>query len=663
MIPKPSRRQLALAAAAILLFGAVAAAVTLSAPVSGEVTLSASDGPAVTLVGDTDADLRTPIESANTVNWTTAAGNATFSSDSDTSLRIQTSDLEGTWTNATQIDASSADLTINPADKEAVTVGGNVTDVAYRGDLSLDDDVVAVAYSASGNGTITLRGLEADREFTAATTDGEVVDSGTTSGSGTVTLSVDSATDEQVVLFSNSAPQIDNSSATPSDGEELTNEETTLSVNVSDATFGTAQGDEVTATFRVDGEVVGTDTRSSNGTVSTTAVIGGGNQTWSVTVEDSYGATITSATFEFKSPTTLDIRAVEDPDSLIGANGTITVTFFASDGTSVIEKKSDNGAIDLSDPEFNASKKFIVSADVDGYHDRTIILDSLYEQSAIYLLNESTSSVSVEFLLDDATGRFSGSSNTELIIQRSLTVNNSTSWRTVIGDEISASREAPTTLEQDSRYRLIVRNDEEQRVLGQYVATSDEPNEVLPIGEVDIEGEIYSGVAMGATLQEDSETTALRYIFRDLNGSAEMLSVEFRNESNGEVIYTANTTDPPSTVVDTVPLKNISMDEQYVLKWSAEMADSDTRSNEIYLGSVPEVGCLGLASGVCQMGGYLAILMTFGLVAIKDPAGGVIGASIVASGLAIAGVVPVGGIQLGLAFGLGIVMHVGGVGR
>jgi hypothetical protein len=141
------RTQLALVAFGIFL--------SVAAPVIGYMALDdgkdvgqnvefdKANGPRVTFGESVNITNENPWNKSNTIvldPW------GEFYSPGDTTVRV--TQFNGTWTNTTDINATAANLTLRPNDKPELTVGGGVTGVNYRDDITLDDDQVALEYSA-----------------------------------------------------------------------------------------------------------------------------------------------------------------------------------------------------------------------------------------------------------------------------------------------------------------------------------------------------------------------------------------------------------------------------------------------------------------------------------------------------------------------------------
>lgn len=117
----------------------------------------------------------------------TETGTATVSGNGSLDL----DPVEGTWTNGTNVSINTS-ITIDPDDKPAITVADNLTDIAYREEMTVGDGDVDFVYGGplGTNSTITLRGLRANARIYAIDTHtgnrlSEIVE---TSSNGTATF-------------------------------------------------------------------------------------------------------------------------------------------------------------------------------------------------------------------------------------------------------------------------------------------------------------------------------------------------------------------------------------------------------------------------------------------------------------------------------------------
>ncbi|ADQ68442.1 hypothetical protein C499_08722 [Halogeometricum borinquense DSM 11551] len=173
-----------------------------------------------------------------------------------------------------------ADLTLQNA-------SATVTIQAYDSSTSSWTDVESSTYSSTGNYTLDLGNTSYEMWRTKVVFDDEPA--------GTV-----AEIHDEGVWFQPRAPSIDGAEAAPSGGSDTNNEDVTLSVPISDSDFSTPQGDSVTVDVYLDGEIVDTQTITSNQTVSTTVTeLEDGNHTWHVETTDEYGEATTSSTWNF----------------------------------------------------------------------------------------------------------------------------------------------------------------------------------------------------------------------------------------------------------------------------------------------------------------------------------------------------------------------------
>jgi len=197
MIPKPniSRRQLAavlLVLVVLVLAGGAAAYTTLFTAGAGTSYETAS-GLEVSTTIDQDLSEQNPFVDDNTV----VLEDTNFSANGSASLTVD--QFSGTTTDLSSIDASTNAITVNPSDKSAITVDGDVTELSFE-DARLDA-TSQITYSANGAGTLTVTGLPASTDFAARTTSGTLLTSATTTSSGSAEIPVEAATDEGIVLL------------------------------------------------------------------------------------------------------------------------------------------------------------------------------------------------------------------------------------------------------------------------------------------------------------------------------------------------------------------------------------------------------------------------------------------------------------------------------
>lgn len=163
---------------------------------SGGVTYNASGGPQVTIEGDHNFQSGNPFSGSTFVAKTEANGEVEFSAPDggdahQPAATVHVSGLTGEWTNVSGLNVSTHALTINPGDKQQVTVEGDTDTFAFRG-MQADDGNVDFAYSGTSGGetNVTIHDLDepANTRVAAVDTSGSILDSAYVDSSGTLTL-------------------------------------------------------------------------------------------------------------------------------------------------------------------------------------------------------------------------------------------------------------------------------------------------------------------------------------------------------------------------------------------------------------------------------------------------------------------------------------------
>lgn len=532
-----SRRQLAavLAAAVLIAAGGAAAYTTIFTAGSGT-TYETDSGLEVATSVDHGLDDANPFNGSDEVY----INNLSVTANGQAAVTID--QFEGETTALSGIDATETTVTVDPGDKPRADISGGVTDLFYSA-ASLEDDEIAFTYSASDPGTITMTDLAPDTDWAAATSDGELVDSGTTNSAGDASISVDSASGEDVILFTPHAPQASN--IQPETDTTLSDNDVQLSVDVNDTDFPTAQGDSVDATFYVDGETVSSQTLTSNGT-ATTNITRLGQSEWYVELEDDYGKTVQTETRTFVTPSTLRVLDELHPQTLVDGNLSVTVRAYA--GETAISRNVTNGTMSLAGLPLD--EPIVITTEAETYVDRRIIVEDITEQQHIYMLNASADVVPITFQVSDKTGRYPPESS-RLAIEKAVNVSDEDGlkWQTISGDYFSADLKFPTTLADGQRYRVVIKNAEgDQRVLGSYIPY--EPTvTTLSIGE--IVWDIPQSEGVYSTTRYDDQGN-LEVLYNDTQGATTQLNVTAWNRSTGEQVYQGITSDVQQSV-ETIP--------------------------------------------------------------------------------------------------------------
>lgn len=450
----------------------------------GLIPLSAPDGMQVNTYSNTyfNQTLTEPYPTSGTVEVGTEYGNISFYSAGNANATIYPTEITSTFTIVRNIDADPNSITITPEGKDAVVVAQEITRFEWRANQQLDDGTVDFRYGASGPGEVTVQGYAADTRVAAFdTSTGQILDETTTDGSGTATFSsLDSGShDVKVQTFNPSAPTFAN--ASPTGG--TSSAPTEVSVDVSDADF--PDGDSVSVTVDVDGTQVHSETISSNQTVTASVPQSGqtgGTHSWSVQASDSYGES-SSDSYSYIVPKNLTVRNEENNEIIDGQQVNLTV-YTRGDNPQILNFTTNDGTVDLGSG-FPSGEPFVVVAESNGYLDRRIFVESLYDTQNIYLLNESVQHTEVIFQFEDYSGNYPPD-QTVLKAQRGI----NGSWETVLGDYFGANDQFSSQIKYNTRHRLVLLNAEtgEQRILGSYtpLTSGTETLTISPSGELQL---------------------------------------------------------------------------------------------------------------------------------------------------------------------------------
>jgi len=538
--------------------------------VGENVRFEKSNGPNVTVGNSFNFTTENPWKTSNQI---TLQPYANFSSNGETEVRAE--QINGSWTNLTQLEVVSADLSISVNDKQTVVIGGDADRLAYT-DMSVDDGVADFEYAGqSGSTTLTIHDLPASTTVAAVDMDtSNVLDTTTTNAAGTAAFSSLPNSEHTVALQTTSGgPTIDDSSLTPnttmSSVDDL--DSISLQANVSDPDF---PSDEINVSFYVEGSYVGSDTLQSAGTASVTISRNIANEySWHAEAEDAYGQTDTSNSAQFLVANELSVYNESSPQTLIqsGPNTTVEVTirFYGPDDL-VVERTTTDGTINMSG--LPADRAFVVIARADGYHDRRIYIEGLMNQQSIFLLPDSTATVYNVFTLVDRSGSYEPGS-TRLIIRRALNTTSSSGlrWTTISGDYFGATNEHETYLRFERRYRLIIENqDGDRRVIGSYMASDEQNPKQIVIREIVIDppnGTDYYGTAWMDDESESDGNSTVWFSYSDPSNETSQLTAtihERGNESN--VLATVSQTDVSSFAWN----REVPDSTAWVVNWTAD---------------------------------------------------------------------------------------------
>jgi hypothetical protein len=181
-----NRKQIvAIAVAVIAVFGGVAAAAHLWGQTEGDVAIKDDNAPTAVVTCGCEVQLYGYGSDPAVTQVVTSAGNASVSGAADASVRLD--NIEGTTTSLSEISLDNGNVTVNPADKPAVTVRSGVTEITYR-DATMDDDTTDFSYTADSTAEVEVGGLPAGAGTGAVNkTSGELLETAVADNNGRVT--------------------------------------------------------------------------------------------------------------------------------------------------------------------------------------------------------------------------------------------------------------------------------------------------------------------------------------------------------------------------------------------------------------------------------------------------------------------------------------------
>jgi len=429
-----------------------AAALSSGEPVSGEVVLGAPNGPNVSVTGASEIELTDPFIDAQTVDLTMNAGNATLSSPGDSDVSVQASEIEGAWTNLTELDVDSAALAVDPNDKPAFTVGGSVSLLNVSDTVAVGDGSPDFVIEGSGTGTVTLRTSTIGETVFAVNQSGTVLDSATTDASGVVTFNQLSLSKHTVSIRRGTGPRLSN--LQPS-GLQPDSTPTEMRVDLEYTKF--SQGNTVDVEFILDGQSVSTQTIGANTTVTESMPARGqtaGKHDLEVIATDTTTGDVTQIDTTYKLPDSVFIRNETMPNTnLTGIN--VTMTSLGAD--EVVRNASEtNAEIDLTG--LPADRPLLIRLENQtSFYNRTVFLDNVFQQQRVYMLNRTFDANTVRFIINDRSGIYSPDSS-EILLNRILDVNGSVQYERVSGD--FAAVDGHTAIIKDGEPRSMISADE-----------------------------------------------------------------------------------------------------------------------------------------------------------------------------------------------------------
>jgi len=428
---------------------------------------------------------------------------------------------------------------------------------------------------------VTFGGATDGQVYTAENLNGKPYDVATGDAFQQVTFDVGHSTSKIAVAEGDTTTAPVQTNATPTG--ELTQEPTDLSVDVSDADFGADEN--VTVTIDWEGSQTHQETLTANSTVTTPIpedLMSGQSYTWTVNTTDAFGNTNVQS-YSFHVPGTVFIYnetlGNNDEYQLITSPVDVEATITGDLGT-VQQRTVTSGEINLTNlpPE----ESYIITVNAENYSVRSVFIDSLYDQSAIFMLPEGDDAVENLISVTDRTGRFSENPvlKSQRVINASRVPNipqTGFQWLTVSGDRLGADGQYNARFAQNQRYRFVVENvDGDTRVLGEYTAQLTGTID-LEIGEVQFDfGNETAGYLWDASVVNESTGASVQFAYEDFDKLTSEITVTISTRDGEQVAQETFTGGPYGQLAYTYPINQTQYEEtDYEVSFSA-VRDGET---------------------------------------------------------------------------------------
>jgi hypothetical protein len=611
-----------------------------------------------------------------TLRGLTASTDYIFETSGGTVLGTGTTDSSGVLTiTLTQVGTFTGELRTNdpPVLSSLNPDGVTVTDPVQTLSVDVDDTSFCCA-----------SGDEIDVEFYRAADDSQIGSTQTITSASTVTQQVTlttngafswyviaedkfgAVTQSADITFTLDEPAPTVTSISPADGTDFSTGPVTIEVGVDDASFPT---DDVTVQF-VDenGTNIGSpQTVSDTGTASIQypGLVGGQNF-WGAELTDSFGNVVTTDTFAFRVPSELTLRDANDPSEVIDDPAvTATVRFFEEDGERVFPRTPTNGVIDMTGLPVDEDFVVGVRDESDTYVSRITLIDSIFQQQDVYLINQTRDTAIVRLAIEDRTGLFS-EPGTRIQIERAVnTVDspaNEERYVVVAGDVIGGQLSFETELQQEVRYRVSVANDVgDVRQLGRFTARVDQ---VVPLTITGLDvgfDDSDTGVQITTSgVENDDGSETFQFTLIDLPVETTDIQVQLVERGNTSNVFDSSAdTGPVGTFQYTVTVPASQADTEWVFAYSYDR-DDETVTGELIPGQESFPVLPNLDDGYSTIFGVGFILVLTGIFSVANAKVGAIIVPGVAGLLFITGILSsaMTGLAIAVAFTLGIAYNI-----
>jgi hypothetical protein len=534
--------------------------------------LQTDSGLAVELAQDRELESGNPFEDSETLQL--PGGTLSASGSADVTVPKA---LDQPFTNVTNLDVAGTTVTVNPTDKQAVSVEGDARYVAFRqiDPTPQGDGQTDIKWAgSSGTTNVTITGLSPNTNYIVVE-NGNELDGARTDGGGTVTFTLPNSQHTGDVQVVGDPPYVQ--TASPRSGDFKQSRSVTLSARVVDP-----DGSDVQATifFKRGGSVnqVAQSTVSSGSTVSASVSAEPGRNEWYVNLESQGdGETAQSSTFVFRTPGFVSIydgAVTPGTTNLNLINQQVNVTIQSID--SDYRRETTVSAGQRLDLEGAPDERLFFQYNTTDYAVRRSTYDEIGKNRSTVMAPAPQSGQTGDnrtyvqrFRLRDQTGQFAAA---ESVITFEQYVNGR--WRPVIERSVNSNAVINPVLQDEEKYRVRVRNRQgDVRDLGTFEGDLETAPSILTLTVEDARADfdpVISNLGWSANVTRTSEDPAAIELAintsNDTTINATSVKIyEYNNESN--VLY-QNDYGLVNELFVRRQLSDEQNDKRWVVKWN-----------------------------------------------------------------------------------------------
>jgi len=288
----------------------------------------------------------------------------------------------------------------------------------------------------------------------------------------------------------------------------------------------------------------------------------------------------------------------------------VQVRFFGEENATV--RNTTTGYISLA--SLSLTEPVVAAGETVGFASRRILIDDTGADHTVFLLDEAntTTTVVTEFRVDDRTGLYSDN-DTRIQLRRVMPLpgeSGNIPFRVLASDFVGPDDALELALEQDSRIRVRLRNGENVRELGAYVAVRDKVVK-LTVGTLTFRlGNRQNTTAYGARRFNISGQSHIRAIYNDSSGETDTLNITIHETNNrSRTLYQTTFQGPVGNGSVLVPVPNST--RRNVTSWTVLINQTKDGESTTYRTVVASSNKYPVETNSAWMPIFSALFLTF----------------------------------------------------